>query len=128
MEETAIGVKGLLFRDGKVLVLIKSDGEPDLPGGRIEAGESLEDGLHREIKEETGLNVLILRPNSEWSFVKGPAQRVIGMTFDCRYLSGNLKLSPEHSGHRWANPSELGNINFKRPFLGGKGDDYSNRA
>jgi 8-oxo-dGTP pyrophosphatase MutT (NUDIX family) len=48
-------------RNGRVLVLRRSDTHPrhplypDLPGGDIEAGESLEEGVTREILEETGL-------------------------------------------------------------------------
>ena len=72
MGDTALGVKAVVVRDGKVLVLTKPDGEADLPGGRIEQGESFEQGLHREIHEETGLKVGILRAISEWSFAKGP--------------------------------------------------------
>jgi 8-oxo-dGTP diphosphatase len=56
-----VGVGGVAFIDGKV-VLIKRRFEPlagrwSIPGGALELGESLQDGLAREMREETGLDV-----------------------------------------------------------------------
>ena len=56
-----VGVGGIAFIDGKV-VLIKRRFEPmagrwSLPGGTLELGESLHEGLAREMREETGLIV-----------------------------------------------------------------------
>lgn len=55
------GVYGICQLDGKLLVIHKSKGpytgRYDLPGGRLEAGEALLDGLVRECMEETGLAV-----------------------------------------------------------------------
>lgn len=56
-----VGVYGLYVKDDKVLVIKKSKGpyvgKYDLPGGRIEFGESLEEALKREFLEETGTEV-----------------------------------------------------------------------
>jgi ADP-ribose pyrophosphatase YjhB (NUDIX family) len=60
-----LGAKALLQNtEGKLLLLQKNPKEPhqnveclwDLPGGRINRGESLEEALKREVFEETGLN------------------------------------------------------------------------
>lgn len=49
---------GVLIRDGKILVQRDRDGnEYALPGGHVKIGESLEDGLSREYKEETGADI-----------------------------------------------------------------------
>jgi len=58
-----VGVGGVVFVDGRVL-LIKRRFEPlagrwSLPGGALEVGETLAEGLAREMKEETGLDVKI---------------------------------------------------------------------
>ena len=56
-----VGVGGVLFIDGRVL-LAKRRSAPmaggwSLPGGALEVGETLAEGLAREMKEETGLDV-----------------------------------------------------------------------
>ena len=58
-----VGVGGVVFVEGRVL-LIKRRFEPlagrwSLPGGALEVGETLADGLAREMKEETGLDVQV---------------------------------------------------------------------
>lgn len=51
---------GLITQQGKILTLTnKSNGKIWFPGGGIEVGEKIEDGLCREIKEETGIDVEI---------------------------------------------------------------------
>ena len=58
-----VGVGAVIMRDGEVL-LVKRRFEPlagtwSLPGGTVEVGETLEAGLRREMREETGLDVEI---------------------------------------------------------------------
>jgi len=58
-----VGVGGVVFVGGRVL-LIKRRFEPlagrwSLPGGALELGETLAEGLAREMKEETGLDVVV---------------------------------------------------------------------
>ncbi len=50
-------VRGLIFRDDALLVLRNLDGAHIMPGGRREAGETLEETLRREVLEETGWTV-----------------------------------------------------------------------
>src|SRR4051812_34993193 len=55
-----VSVKGLLVKDGKVLLLKEStklSGQWELPGGGLDFGEDIHQGLKREIEEETGLKV-----------------------------------------------------------------------
>ncbi len=49
---------GVIIKDGKVLLNQAWDGY-DFPGGGIEKGETIHDGLLREVKEETGLTVKV---------------------------------------------------------------------
>lgn len=56
-----VGVGAVIVRDGRALIVRRAHeprkGEWSLPGGRVELGESLTDAVHREMKEETGLDV-----------------------------------------------------------------------
>ena len=55
-------VTGILIEDGKILLVrqvVSSERGWSLPGGRVEAGETLEEGLLRELQEETSLKTKI---------------------------------------------------------------------
>src|SRR5437870_12667962 len=59
-----LAVSGAIFRDGRVLVVRRArspgKGFYSLPGGRVEFGESLHAALHREVDEETAINIDIV--------------------------------------------------------------------
>ena len=106
MQRSGFGVKGLITIGDRFLVLVKKNGELDLPGGRVEDGESMTHGLLREFKEETGLIAEIVEPISSWSFEKNSSLFVTGKTFLCNWIGGKVRLSGEHIGYFW---SVLGN-------------------
>ena len=58
-----VGVGAVVVRDGRALIIKRAHeprkGEWSLPGGLLELGESLQDAARREIKEETGLDVVV---------------------------------------------------------------------
>ena len=108
------GVKGIIRKGDRFLVLVKSDGTFDLPGGRVEEGESIKAALHREIHEETGLKVDIKETAGRWSFCKKPNFAINGATFACNYLKGKVKLCDEHTNYLWIEIKKLHELNFSR--------------
>lgn len=60
----AFGVYGICTENNNIVVIVKIKGpyknRYDLPGGSLEEGKSLVDGLHREIEEETGLKMTVV--------------------------------------------------------------------
>ncbi len=67
-----VAVKGLVEKDGKILLLKESlelGGTWELPGGGLDFGEDLQQGLRREVFEETGLIVTKIsdRPTYSWT-------------------------------------------------------------
>jgi 8-oxo-dGTP diphosphatase len=108
-----VAVKGLIFRDGRFLIIQRSDGARDgkglweLPGGRLEFGEAPEEALRREIREETGLSASPLSITHSWTFIRKERFQTVGMTFLCRGGAEAVRLSPEHEGHAWIDRSEM---------------------
>ena len=101
MENLCDGVKGIVRKDDHILVLVKPNGTLDLPGGRVEKGETIKSALRREIDEETGLKVEIHDFVEEWSFYKTPNLLIKGLTLDCNYVEGKVKLCGEHKRYFW---------------------------
>lgn len=54
-------VYGIVIEDGKILMPKQFKTKYDLPGGGVEIGEALEDAVIREVKEETGIDVKVVR-------------------------------------------------------------------
>jgi 8-oxo-dGTP diphosphatase len=111
------GVKAIIKKNSRILVLVKPNGILDLPGGRVENGETLQLALQREIDEETGLKVEIHDPVEKWSFYKTPDQLIKGVTFECAYLEGSVKLCSEHKRYFWAEMDSIKHLSFNRNFL-----------
>ncbi len=79
-----VSVKGvLLTSDGDVVLLLNERDEWELPGGRIEPGESSAECLAREIREELGLQVDVGAPLDTCLFEVIPGKHVFIATYRC---------------------------------------------
>lgn len=102
-----IGAKALISNDdGKLLLLKRPSGIWDLPGGRIQRGETLEQTLRREILEETGLELLSSIPLlTALTSIRIPQQGhdTVGLVFSIYHCTaaGTIRLSPEHTEFAW---------------------------
>lgn len=103
--------KAVVIKDRKILSLyIEKNGQKkwDLPGGRIEFGESPEEGLVREVMEETNCRVKSMKLIDTWHRVLESWQ-IIGVFYICE-LEGEIILSSEHNGYEWINIDEFFNV------------------
>src|SRR5437762_4188679 len=107
-----VGVSGLIRDDqGRILLLkhtYRRDKPWGLPGGGLKPGESLEECLLREVREETGMNVEIVH------MLSGAAhrdRRLVEMIFSCRPLPGeslaSFKPNAEIAEARWFDRDDL---------------------
>ena len=112
----AVAVKAVLLRDGKVLVLRRSKDEMagsylnkhqkwDFPGGGLHFYERAEDGLRREIREETALSVQIGPPLSMFDIIRHQVHLCI-FTYVCYWKQGEVCLRREHDGFVWMTEEE----------------------
>ncbi|MCW5737897.1 MAG: NUDIX domain-containing protein [Enhydrobacter sp.] len=108
-----VAVAFVIERDGKILMMRRSLTKDHAPGawetgsGRLESGESLEEAVYREVREETGLQVEIVQPVATFRFLRGSeGEEAVGVTFWCRHREGEVMPSDEHDRLFWASPAE----------------------
>lgn len=113
----AVAVKAVIIKENKALVLCRSKDEMegsfmnshqkwDLPGGGVHFFEKSEEGLLREIKEETCLEVTIGKPLSLFDAIKHHIHLCI-FTYVCTWKAGEVYLSDEHEAYYWMSEEEM---------------------
>lgn len=116
-----IAMKAIIVHNGTFLVVREAStyqegtnlGKWQLPGGRINPGEPFLDGLKREIKEETGLDVTVGDPVyvGEWfPVIKDVPNQIVGVFFICTPLTDEVVLSEEHDTYQWVTPQAYANL------------------
>jgi 8-oxo-dGTP diphosphatase len=95
-----VGVFAIIFDDqGRVLLSRRSDsGWWNLPGGGVEPDEAVAEGLAREVREETGLEVEIGRLIGVYS---KPQKSEVVLTFEARITGGQAAPSDEADLQQW---------------------------
>jgi 8-oxo-dGTP diphosphatase len=98
----------VIERDGQVLLLKRSRWKDHAPGewetgsGGILSGESPCAAVLREAKEETGLDVEVVRVIDAFHFYRGVVRReTIGISFHCCTNRADVNLSDEHDEAKW---------------------------
>ena len=110
-----VGVGGVVIRDNFVLLIRRGreplKGEWSIPGGMLELGETLKDGIKREILEETGLKVRPLEPIAVLDRIHENRDRVqyhyVIIDYVCRPAGGRLKAGSDVLDARWVDRRDL---------------------
>lgn len=104
-----------VHHEGKVFIAKRADtkkflpGKFELPGGHIEFGESITDGLKREFQEEFGVDIIVGDVLYAFTYLNGD-EHVIEVDFLARLADPLVQITihPEdHSEYRWVTKDEL---------------------
>ncbi len=110
-----IAVKGIISKDGSVLMVRRSGtkafnpGIWEVPGGKLEFGETPEEALIREIQEETSLDVTNFKLRYAAPYYLNEDNEFVVLCYTCEPsdISSEVVLSEEHSDYMWASYDQL---------------------
>jgi 8-oxo-dGTP diphosphatase len=114
-----LAVSAAIFRDGRILIVRRArppaHGLYTLPGGGVELGETLEEAVIREVREETALEV---RPVALAGYRQAIARDTEGkverhfviLPFAARWISGEVSLNEELAEAHWLLPDGLAGL------------------
>lgn len=129
-----IRITGILIENNEILLVqqkLRDKRNWSLPGGRLERGETLSQGLIREMKEETGLDVEIVRMLYLCD-VAASSNTILHITFLIKRIGGEIELpsnefdeNPIHDV-KFVPISELVQYGFSEKFIQVIRDGFSN--
>jgi 8-oxo-dGTP diphosphatase len=114
-----LAVSAAIFRHGRVLIVRRArppaHGLYTLPGGGVELGETLEEAVIREVREETALNV---EPVGLAGYRQAIARDAEGrverhfviLPFAARWIDGEISLNEELAEAHWLEPTALSGL------------------
>jgi 8-oxo-dGTP pyrophosphatase MutT (NUDIX family) len=106
-----VSVKGVILRDGSVVLLENDRDEWELPGGKLEPSESPELCLTREIEEELQIAIEPDTLLDSWIYTIAPGIHVLILTYGCSEPSERQAvLSHEHKQLRWFPLAEVDSL------------------
>ncbi|CAL9457968.1 NUDIX hydrolase [Streptomyces lavendofoliae] len=102
----SVSVAGAVVReDGRLLAIRRADnGTWELPGGVLELAESPEEGVAREVWEETGIRVEV---DELTGVYKNTARGIVALVFRCKPSGGSERTSAESLAVDWLTPEEI---------------------
>ncbi|SRR6266496_4284390 len=105
----SVSVAAIITDDhGRALLIQRRDNhrwEP--PGGVLELDETIEEGLRREVREETGLDI---EPGQLTGIYKNMTRGIIALVFRCKITGGTLTTTEEATAFRWASDRDIREI------------------
>ena len=112
-----VSIKGVVFVDNKLLLLKNEREEWELPGGKLEPGETPRACLTREIKEETGLLVDTAQLLNAYLYNVSGQIEVLIIAYQCRCVgSAEIRISEEHKEIGLFRFDQLDTINLPQGY------------
>jgi 8-oxo-dGTP diphosphatase len=102
----SVSVAGVVVRDdGRVLVIQRRDnGHWEPPGGVLELEETFDEGVRREVAEETGVEVEVEQLTGAY---KNLSRGIVALVFRCRPAAGDATATDESRRVAWFTRDEV---------------------
>ncbi|NMC35970.1 NUDIX hydrolase [Candidatus Beckwithbacteria bacterium] len=122
MQQIYPAVKAIILHNHKFLIIrqiVAGQEVWDLPGGKVDYGESPYDTLFREVKEELDMEVIIVKPVGLWWFFRlGDAVQIICSTFLCKPKNTKIDLAKNPAQeniaeYRWVSKKDFLSSKYK---------------
>jgi len=131
-DQPIVGVGGVVIDAGRALLILRGspplENQWSIPGGMLELGETLEQGVRRELAEETGLDVNVIGLIEVFERIDPAAQGADGnpgsadptrpqyhfviLDYLCEAGSGTLRAGSDAKEFAWASEDELAKFNL----------------
>jgi 8-oxo-dGTP diphosphatase len=111
-------VKAIIINNKRILTVKRASsqafapGRWEFPGGKLESGENIKEGLLREIREETGLECKVVRILYASDFTSSHTGDSKILAYLCSTDDYEVNLSHEHDDYKWADKHEMKEIIF----------------
>jgi 8-oxo-dGTP diphosphatase len=124
-EQPLVGVGGVVIDHLRALLIRRAspplEGQWSIPGGMLELGETLEQGVSRELAEETGLDVKVIeilevferifpappKPDGTPGDASRPQYHFVILDYLCELRGGTLRAGSDATDFAWAREEEL---------------------
>jgi ADP-ribose pyrophosphatase YjhB (NUDIX family) len=120
-----LGCSATLFDDRRFKILLTRRADNQrwcLPGGAVEPGETVSEACTREMWEETGLRVRVVRllgvystPHRLLEYADGNRYQLVSLNFEVAWLEGQLQLSDETTGYGYFGMDEIADMDIIEP-------------
>jgi 8-oxo-dGTP diphosphatase len=111
-----VGVGGVVIAEGRVLLIRRGseplEGQWSIPGGMLEVGETIAEGVRRELAEETGLGVRVLDLIEVFERISPDGDgktkyHFVILDYLCERIEGNARAGSDVTDVAWAAELEL---------------------
>jgi 8-oxo-dGTP diphosphatase len=111
-----VGVGGVTIQEGRVLLIRRAfaplQGRWSIPGGGLDVGETIAEGVRRELQEETGIDVRVLDQIETFERIQrdesGRVQfHYVILDYLCEAIGGEVRAAGDATHAAWASENDL---------------------